>query len=129
MVPFDDHVCQRFELLAVQLTVQAGARAPSIRMRDLATLLECARRGDAKQDAVDHRPAREHLSNRIVAPRREQQRQRRRALSKIGAADLSSLERDARAVEDVVRDLERDSECQPKGAGAVRKAAAWATRS
>src|SRR5205085_7240782 len=46
----------------------------------------------------------------LVLARSEQQRQRRRPFSQVGADDLSGVERVTRAVEDVVRDLEGDPE-------------------
>src|SRR6185436_18965720 len=43
-------------------------------------------------------------------------RQRRRPLAQVGAGDLARLDRVARAVEDVVRDLEGDPEVEPEAA-------------
>src|SRR4051795_4878821 len=78
-------------------------------------LFERARRGAAPERTVEW-AAFECCTHRRVFTRREEQRHRRRALAQIGAGNLARLLRLTGAVEDVVRDLERDTECRAEPA-------------
>ena len=93
-------------------------RPPRVVERDLARLVERAGRGDADERAVE-RAAGERRADDLVLARGEDQRQRRRALAQVDAGDLAGLDRLARAVEDVVGDLERDPEREPERARAA----------
>ena len=108
-VSVDDEMGQRFELLAVHVAVEARARAVSVVERDRPGALERARGGDADEGAVE-RAAGEGVVHDPVLTGGEEQRQRRRPLAEVDAGDLARLGRLARAVEDVVRDLERRAE-------------------
>ena len=112
-LPVDDGVGEGLELLAAERAVEAGARAARVVERDLARALERAGLGDADERAVE-RPAGERAPDDRVLARGEEQRQRRRALAQVGAGDLAGLDRLARAVEDVVGDLEGDPEREPE---------------
>ena len=92
----------------MNLAVEARAGAVSVIECDLPRQLECPACGNAHEGAVD-RAAGERVANDVVVARREQERQRRRAVAEIGAGDLGGLDRRAGAVEDVVDDLERDA--------------------
>src|SRR5215211_2733073 len=105
----DDDVRQRLELRSVAALFEVGARLRGVLERDLSRALECTRRSDADECAVQ-RPTRERGPHDLVLAGREQQRQGRRAFSEVVSGDLARLDRRARAVEDVVGDLERDPE-------------------
>ena len=87
---------QRFELIAVELAVEARAGAPSVVERDLAGPLQSAARGNPHERAVE-RAAGERISDVCILGRCEQERQRRRSVAQIGAGDLSGLDRRAGA--------------------------------
>src|SRR5581483_9574986 len=99
------------------------ARLLSVVERILPGALERAGCGDADERALA-RAARERPAHDLVLLRGEQERQRRRPLAEVDASDLPGLDGLAGAVEDVVRDLERDPEHQPElaevGAGGAR---------
>ena len=101
-------VGERVELLAVRCRRGRRGRAPRSRARPRASARarRSRRRGRARRRAARRR-ARAH---ELVLPRGEEQRQRRRPLAQVGAGDLAGLDRLARAVEDVVGDLEGDPE-------------------
>src|SRR3989442_13093471 len=118
-----DGIGQRLELLAVQLAVQARARITGLGKRDLAALLDRTCRSNTQQRAFELGSARERRTDGLVPLPGEQQRQRRGSLTEVGAGDLPGLDRDPRAVEDVIGDLEGDSECEPERPGATGQAA------
>ena len=91
--------------------VQGLPSLPSVVERHLPGAFERAGRGHAHECTLD-RPACERRAHHIVLARREDERQRRRPLAQVGACDLAGLDRLARAVEDVVRDLEGDAEVE-----------------
>src|SRR5437762_2645314 len=80
------------------------------------------RRRDAQERALEVWSAGQRGAHSLVALGREQQRQRRRALTEVGPCDLPRLDGHSRAVQDVVGDLERDAECEPECARAAREA-------
>ena len=98
--------------------VEVLARAARVVERDLARPVERARRAHAEERAVEG-AARERLADDRVLARREDQRERRRAVAQVGSGDLPGLRRETGAVEDVVRDLEGDAEREPEGAEAL----------
>jgi hypothetical protein len=106
-------VCERLELLAVGVPVEARSRAVGVVEGRGARPIQCARCGDTDERAVQ-RSSCECVVHDAILPRSEQQRQRRRPLSEVGARDLARLRCLARAVEDVVGDLERDAERGPE---------------
>ena len=106
------------ELVPAELAVEGGPRSRSVVERDLARALQRTRRRDADESAVE-RAAGERGADDLVLGRRVEQRQRRRAVAEVGAGDLPGLDRLARAVEDVVGDLERDAEMEPECAAAA----------
>jgi len=89
-----------FAFVPVSIAALAG-----VVERELARDLERARLGDPDERAVEWATGQRAPHARIL-PRREDQRQRRSAFAKVGARDLAGLDRRARAVEDVVGDLE-----------------------
>ena len=107
--PVDDGVGQGFELVAVRVGDEERAGARGVVERGLARAGERVGRGDAHEGAVE-RAAGERGAHDLVLLGGEQQRHRRRALAQVGAGDLPRLLRLARAVEDVVGDLEGDPE-------------------
>ena len=121
-LPVDDCVRQGLELVSVQLAVEARPGLSSVVERHLARLVESAGRGNAHERAV-HRPAGERGAHDRVPLRGEQERQGRRAVAEVGAGDLAGLDRGARAVEDVVGDLEGDPEREAVLAGAAAEPA------
>src|SRR6266516_4564037 len=114
-----DGVGQGLELFAMQLAVEACTGIARIRKRDLAALLDRPCRSDAQKRTFQLGSTRKRLAHGLVSLRSEQQRQRRCPLAQIGAGDLPGLDRDARAVEDVVGDLERDAEREPESTRAA----------
>src|SRR5690349_24792846 len=108
-LPVDDGVGEGLELVAPQMAVEARSRAAGVVERDLTRRLERAGLGDAHERAVEG-AAGQRAPHRRVLARGEDQREGRRALAQVGAGDLAGLDRLARAVEDVVRDLEGDPE-------------------
>src|SRR5712692_2144315 len=107
--PVDDQVGQGLELLAVELAVQVLTRVARVLEGDLARALERAGLGDADKRPVE-RAARQRSPHDRVLASGEEERQRRRSLAQVDAGDLSGLDALARAVEDVVGDLEGDPE-------------------
>src|SRR5438445_5430736 len=91
----------------MDLAVEAGAGAAGVVEGHRARAGERSRAGDADERTVEG-AAGEGAANGLVLARGEQQRQRRRSLAEVDAGDLPGLEAVAGAVEDVVRDLERD---------------------
>src|SRR5262245_56597583 len=110
---------QGLELLPMQVPVQARTRLASIVERVLASPLEGAGRRDTDERAVE-RTARERVADPPVGARREEQRQRRRALAQVHTRDLAGLDGLTGALEDVVGDLKRDSEPEPEPADCGR---------
>jgi hypothetical protein len=102
-------VRQRFELVAMQLPVEARAGSSSVVQRDLARALEGTGCGNAHEDSFE-RSAGERLAHELVLLRSQEERQRRCAVAKVGAGDLAGLDRRAGAVEDVVGDLKGHAE-------------------
>ena len=100
---------QRLELVPPRGAVEAGPGLRSVVEGHLARSIERTGRGDANEGALQ-RPARERSAHDRVLPRGEEKRQRRRAVPEVRARHLARLDRLAAAVEDVVRDLERDAE-------------------
>src|SRR6476661_4675637 len=121
-LPVDDRVRQRFELVAMQLPVEARAGSASVVQRDLPRAFERSGRGNAYEDAVK-RSAGECLPHELVLLRSQEERQRRRAVAQIRAGDLAGLDRRARAVKDVVRNLKRHAERDPVVARAASEPA------
>ena len=93
----------------------------SVVERHLARLVESAGRGDPHERAV-HRPAGERCPHDRIPLRGEEERQGRRPVTEVGAGDLAGLDRGARAVEDVVGDLEGDPEREAVLAESRRRA-------
>src|SRR3989440_3865093 len=118
----DDGVRQRLELIAMELAVQARAGTPSVVECNFARTLQRAARFNPHERPVE-RAAGECVTDDRILLRREQERQRRRPVTQIGAGDLASLDRRTRAVEDVVGDLEGDAEREPVRSGAAAEAA------
>ena len=100
---------QRLQLLAVQLAVQARPGAAGVVERDLACLVQCAGGSDADERAVDRAPG-ERAPDNLVLARGQDQRQRGGPFAEVDTGDLPGLDGLARAVEDVVGDLERNPE-------------------
>ena len=90
-------------------SVRLARRPPSVVEGHLPGALQGAGRRDADEHAFE-RATGDRGAHDLVLLRREEQRQRRRAVAQVGARDLARLDRVARAVEDVVDDLERDAE-------------------
>ena len=95
--------------MAPGLGGEARPCPPSVVEGHLPRALQGAGGRDPHEDAFE-RPARDRGSDDLVLLRREEKRQRRRAVAQVGAGDLAGLDRVPRAVEDVVDDLERDAE-------------------
>src|SRR3954454_23658303 len=114
-LPFaiDNRVCQRLELFAVQLSVEARPGSPSVVQGNLARAFErtgCGNAHECPSLRQRERVAGERGEDDLVLLRRKEQRQCRRAVAQVGPGDLAGLDRRAGAVEDVVGDLERDAE-------------------
>src|SRR5438067_3037058 len=120
--PIDHCVSQGLELVAVQFAVETRPGAPSVVEVHLASLLESAGCGDAHEGAVQGAPG-ECVPDDRITLRGKEERQGRRPVAEVGAGDLAGLDRGARAVEDVVGDLEGDPEREPVLAGAPAEAA------
>src|SRR5215472_3876163 len=108
-LPVDDCVRQSLELVSVQLAVETCPGLSSVVERHVPGLLQSAGRRDTHERTV-HGAAGERGAYDGILLRREQERQGRSPVSEVGAGDLARLDGGARAVEDVVRDLERDPE-------------------
>src|SRR5436189_5600965 len=104
------------------MAVEASTRLMGVIEGDEAGAVDCSRLGDADQRAVEG-AARQRAAHSVVLARGKDQRQRRRALAQVGAGDLARLDRLPGAVEDVVRDLERDPEGEAERAEAAVAAA------
>src|SRR3954470_246166 len=122
-LPVHDGAGQRLELLAARVPIEAGARTARVLERELPRDLERPGFGNPDQRTVE-RAAGQRAPHACVLAGGEDQRQRRRALPEVGAGDFAGLDRLARAIEDVVRDLEGDPECEPELAQALVAAAA-----
>ena len=103
----------------MEAAVEACARPTSVLERDGPRAFEGTGGRDAEEHALE-RPARQRRPDDVVLLCCEQQGQRRRTLAQVGAGDLAGLDRVARAVEDVVRDLERDPEVEARSGRASR---------
>jgi hypothetical protein len=79
----------------VQLAVEARAGVARVGERDLAALVDRARRGDAQERALELRPARQSSAHGLISLRGEQKRQRGRPFPQVGAGDLPGLDRHA----------------------------------
>ena len=106
-----DGVGERLEFLPVRPAVQRFPSFSSVVERHLAGVFKRARRCHAHECSLD-RPARERRAHRVVVARSEQERQRRSTFAQVRTRNLPRLDRVARAVEDVVRDLEGDAELE-----------------
>src|SRR5829696_540755 len=126
-LPVDDGVGQGLELVAAHVAVEAVARTARVVERHLAGGLERACLGHPDERAVERAAGKGRTNARVFA-RRQDQRQRRRSLTQVGARDLAGLDRLARAVEDVVRDLEGDPEGEAELAEAPVAAASEQAR-
>src|SRR6476646_9144591 len=70
----DDGVCKRYELVLVQLAVEACSGAPSVVQRNVAGAFERTRCGNPHERSFE-RAARERHAHDVVLLRREEQRQ------------------------------------------------------
>src|SRR3954453_20704343 len=107
--PIDDGVGQCFELVAMRVRDEERARAGRVVECGIARAGQRVGRADTDQRSLE-RAAGEGCADDLVLLRREEQRHRGRPLAEVGAGDLPCLLRETRAVEDVVGDLEGDSE-------------------
>src|SRR3954447_1717430 len=123
VLPVHDGVGQGLELFAVQLAVQTGTGIACIGERDFPALLDRTGRGDTQQRALELRSTRQRCANSLVTLGSEEEWKGWSSLTQIGAGDLAGLDRHARAVEDVVGDLERDAERETERARAAREPA------
>ena len=112
-VAVDDRVGERVELVPPDGAVEALPRPPRVVERDLARPREGVGGGDPDEGALE-RPALQCLPDDLVLLRGEEERERRRPVAQVGPGHLPRLDRLARAVEDVVDDLERDAEQAPE---------------
>src|SRR6516165_8011553 len=110
-----DQVGESLEPVAVELAVETASGPAGVVERRRTRPRKRGRGGDPDEGAVE-RPAGERATDDIVLAGREQERQRRRPLAEVDAGDLAGLEPVARAVEDVVRDLEGDAEGESEAA-------------
>src|SRR5258708_6539479 len=93
----------------MRVRVEERPRARSVVEGRFAGTLDRIGRRDLHERTVEW-AAGERRANNLIGPRGEEQRHRGRSFAKIGAGDLAGLLRLARAVEDVIGDLECDAE-------------------
>src|SRR5262249_42921668 len=109
--PVHHGVGEALELLAARFAAEVRASLGGVAEGGAARPLERVGRGDARERTVEW-AACERLTDGLVGLRRVEERHRRRALAEVGAGDLAGVLGLPGAVEDVVRDLERDPERQ-----------------
>src|SRR4029077_9916600 len=93
----DDRVRQRLELVAMELAVQARAGTPSVVECNFARTLQRTARCNSHERSVERSAGEGYADDRVLLGR-EQEGQRRRPVSEIGAGDLAGLDRRPGAV-------------------------------